>query len=67
MPHKYKGRTPVKTGDSVELMVDDAVYATAKVRDVLAVQFTVSVKKRIRYFFYEDKGITWRVKAKTSA
>jgi len=62
MPHKYKGKTPVKTGDSVELMVDDAVYATAKVRDVLAVQFTVSVKKRIRYFFYEDKGITWKHK-----
>jgi hypothetical protein len=63
MTHKFKGKTPVKTGDSVHLIVDDEVYATVRVRDALAVQFTVSVNKRIRYFFYEDKGITWKIKA----
>lgn len=58
---KYKGNTPVKTRDQVELLTcDGAVYETVRVYDALATQFTVLKKGRTRFFFYEDKGLTWR-------
>lgn len=61
MNHRYNGRTPVKRGQKVDLIdVDMEVYETIKVHDVLATQFTVLKKQRTRYFFYQDKGITWR-------
>jgi len=57
---KYKGNTPVKTGDKVDLMVDSKIYATVKVVDTLATQFTIKVKGKVRFFFYEDRGVTWQ-------
>ena len=57
---KYKGYTPLKKGQEVELLSLDEVYAQAKVFDALATQFTIKVKGKVRFFFYEDKGITWQ-------
>ena len=58
----YKGNTPVKAGDMVELIIDDEVWAEAKVIDALAVQFTCRIQRQplARFYFYEDKGVTWR-------
>lgn len=57
---KYKGNAPVVPGEYIE--VDDMgdTWRRAKVRDVLAVQFTVFIDKRTRFFMYEHKGLTWR-------
>ena len=60
MTHTYKGSTPVKPRDQVYLMVDGDIYETARVCDALATQFTVLKKGRVRYFFYADKGLTWK-------
>ena len=58
---RYKGRVPIKKGCRVDLLDDEAVpYETIKVADTLATQFTVTKKGRTRFFFYLDKGITWR-------
>lgn len=58
---KYKGNTPVKARDQVELITADGeVYDVVRVADALATQFTVQKKGRTRFFFYEDKGLTWR-------
>ena len=59
---KFKGKTPVKAGDWVELTIDGEAWERAKVVDALAKQFTCKVpyQKVIRYYFYEDKGLTWR-------
>lgn len=57
---RYKGKTPVKPRDQVHLMVDGHIYETVRVCDTLATQFTVQKKGRTRFFFYEDKGLTWR-------
>jgi hypothetical protein len=57
---KYKGKAPVKFRDKVDLLVDGSAYEQAHVRDVLAAQFTVAKKGRLRFFFYADKGLTWR-------
>ena len=58
---RYKGNTPVKQGQKVDLLTDGNVYETIKVKDALATQFTVTKRGRVRFFFYEDKGLTWRV------
>ena len=58
--YRYKGKTPVKPRDQVYLMVDGEVYETARVCDALDTQFTVQKKGRTRFFFYEDKGLTWK-------
>ncbi len=58
--YKYKGKTPVKPRDQVYLCIDGDIYETARVCDALATQFTVMKKGRVRYFFYEDKGLTWK-------
>ncbi len=52
----------VTKGEKVELVMDDETWAEAKVIDPLATQFTCKIKgqKAIRFFFYADKGITWR-------
>lgn len=61
MNHRYKGNTPVKAGDMVDLIANGGeVYHTTKVNDALATQFIVSVNKRARFFFYEDRGVTWQ-------
>ncbi len=60
MNHKYKDNTPVKNGDLIELTCDGEVWHTGKVKDALASQFTVVVNKKLRFFFYADKGLTWR-------
>lgn len=57
---KYKGKTKVSTGDKVDLIIDGEVYHTGKVVDALATQFTIKVNKRVRFFFYEDRGLTWQ-------
>ena len=54
----YKGLTPIKRGDSVYLLAYDK---DAKVKDVLASQFTVHLNKSTRFFFYSDKGVTCRI------
>ena len=65
--YKYKGKTPVKKGDKVELLALDeegveSRYAEAKVIDPLAKQFTCRplYTKHVRYYFYDDEGVTWR-------
>lgn len=61
--YKYRGNTPVKKGDKVVLLGEDAEPAgTARVVDTLASQFTclVPYQKLVRFCFYADKGITWR-------
>lgn len=59
---KYKGKTPVKTGDWVDLLIDEEMWEKAKVVDALATQFTCKIpyQKLVRFYFYEDKGLTWR-------
>ena len=57
---KYKGKTPVKPGSKVQLLVDCEPWCTRCVVDALATQFTVSVNGVTRFFFYDDKGLTWR-------
>lgn len=59
---KYKGKVPLKKGDKVDLIIDDEVWGTAKVIDTLASQFTCKVpyQKLVRFYFYVDKGYTWR-------
>jgi hypothetical protein len=62
---RYRGKTPVKAGDKVELLAldDDGTsrrYSEAKVVDALATQFTCRFNKRVHFYFYEDKGVTWR-------
>lgn len=61
--YRYRGNTPVKKGDKVVLINEDAEdSATAKVVDTLATQFIclVPYQKLVRFCFYADKGITWR-------
>lgn len=59
---KYKGNTPVSRGDEVELLNDEGkVVYLAKVRDALATQFTILIKRTlVRFYFYADEGLTWR-------
>lgn len=57
---RYKGKTPVKPRDQVHLMVDGEVYEVARVTEALATQFTVQKRGHTRFFFYEDKGLTWK-------
>jgi hypothetical protein len=58
---RYKGKTPVKQGQRVDLLDHDGEpYETIKVRDALATQFTVTKRGRVRFFFYEDRNVTWR-------
>jgi hypothetical protein len=57
---KYTGYTPVKSGDKIALLDEhQCPYLEAKVVDALAKQFTIRVKKQTRFFFYEDRGLTW--------
>ena len=60
--YKYKGRTPVKTGDWVTILLANDTEEEAKVIDTLAMQFTAKVpySKTVRYCFYTDKGLTWK-------
>ena len=60
MDHRYKGSKPVKPRDQVYLIVDGEPYETVRVADTLATQFTVTKKGRTRFFFYEDRGLTWK-------
>ena len=48
--------TKVKRGDKVYLI---AYEKSAKVADALSSQFTVRYNKRVLFFFYADKGVTW--------
>ena len=56
----YKGKTPVHKGDaiSVEIMQDQWIEAT--VAQALATQFTARTGKNILFFFYSDRGVTWK-------
>lgn len=62
MTYKYKGRTPVKTGDWVTILLDGDNEEQAKVIDTLAAQFTAKVpySKTVRYCFYSAEGVDWR-------
>ena len=59
---RYKGKTPVKKGEKVVLIAGDVEWAEAKVLDPLSKQFTCRplYSKHVRYYFYEDQGVTWR-------
>ena len=58
---KYMGKTPVNTGDTVELVCLDETWARAKVTQVLATMFLCRIGRGTeRFFFYADKGLTWR-------
>jgi hypothetical protein len=59
--YRYTGRTPVKTGDSVNVLDEDGdVLYKARVIDALATQFTVTRNSVVTYLFYHDKGLTWK-------
>lgn len=62
---KYRGSTPVKAGDTVSLLTYDEdgnsfAYHEVKVLDALASQFTCLLNKRVHFYFYEDRGVTWQ-------
>ena len=61
MNHKYKGKTPVKHGDKVLLTMGEEEWQ-AIVIDALATQFTCKIpyQKQVRYYLYQDKGLTWK-------
>lgn len=56
---KYKGSTPVKTGDKVDIEWEGTWYR-AKVKDTLASQFTVELMETTQFRLYADKDLTWR-------
>ena len=60
MNYDYKGPTPVRAEDKVELLGIDGVYNTAIVVSALSTQFVCVTESNTLYFFYSDKGITWR-------
>ena len=51
----------VKVGDKVVLLIGDDEYE-ARVIDALSTQFTCRIlrTKQVRFYFYADKGITWK-------
>ena len=49
--------TPLNKGDKVYLTAYDK---EVRVVDALSSQFTCYVNKSIRFFFYSDKGDTWK-------
>lgn len=53
--------TPVKAGDKVVITIGGDEWE-AKVIDALASQFTCRIlyQKQVRFYFYADKGLTWR-------
>lgn len=53
--------TKVKSGDKVVLLIGDDEYE-ARVIDALSTQFTCRIlrQKQVRFYFYSDKGITWK-------
>ena len=53
-------KSPVKRGDTIQLIVDDEVWYTTKVVAPLSKQFTCLVNKKVKFFFYEDRGVTWQ-------
>lgn len=61
--YEYKGNTPVKTGDKVEILDPEGEYPSfnAKVMCSLATQFAWRTKETQGYCFYSDKGVTWRM------
>ena len=60
MNHAYKGPTPVKVKDKVDLIVLDKVYNTATVVEPMSTQFMCTTKENTLFFFYADQGLTWR-------
>lgn len=54
--------TKVNKNDKIELLIDGEPWAVAKVIDPLSTQFTCRVlrQKQVRFYFYLDKGFTWR-------
>ena len=60
----YKGNTPVKHRDKVELCLDGTNWMQGVVGEALASQFTVVYgkgrSKHMTYLFYSDKGVTWK-------
>ena len=59
--YRYTGRTPVNTGDSVNVLDEDGeVLYVAKVKDTLATQFTAGRGLSVRFLRYDDKGLTWK-------
>ena len=49
-------------GTKVQLIADDKIWRECAIVDVLSTQFTVQVNHSIRFFFYVDEGMTWRLK-----
>ena len=50
-------------GGKVEVLLPFSLedeWVKAKVIDLLASQFTARVGKSVYFFFYSDKGTTWR-------
>ena len=59
--YKYTGRTPVKARAKVDIQLDGSdEWYRASVRDALASQFTVRVRKHTLFYWYKDEGILWR-------
>ena len=55
----------VKSRDKIEVSEDGNVWHPAVVLDPLSSQFTAVAKgtKKLGFYFYLDKGVTWRTKA----
>jgi hypothetical protein len=62
-----KNKTPVVRGQTVELLILDESWAKATVTQALSTQFLCRIGRGTeRFFFYADKGVTWRPIEKTS-
>lgn len=57
---KYKGKTPVKRQQKVDLIAAGDTWHTGYVIDTLASMFTTKVNGSIRFYFYSDENVTWR-------
>lgn len=57
----YKGKTPVLKGDKVSVEIGRDQWVDAVVATPCAIQFTVRANKNVLFFFYSDRGVTWKL------
>jgi len=55
-----RAKTKLVKGDAIELLICDESWHKGKVRDALSSQFTTTINRKVRFFFYADEGVTWR-------
>lgn len=63
MNYAYTGTAPVQVRDKVIVVDENDNEHDATVRVVLSSQFLAHIPKQgAKFFFYRDKGLTWRVR-----